>query len=311
MICKLVPTIASYFSNITLTILTAQTAFTLINPQTKALAFKIFSFEDDAYFNKLRNDNYYSLMLVTEGEGNLRADFSEYKFGENSLMCFSVYQPFMIDAKHSFKGILINFHPDFFCIHKHHHEVACNGVLFNNIYESPLVCLEPLDVSFFLNLAGQMKTEMQNTTVAQYELIVSYLKIFLISASRIKLNQKKLEAPKLEKEPFILQTLKDAIEEHYKTKHSASDYADLLNISTKALNKISKAHFNKTLTNLIAERIIIEAKRELYLTAKPVKAIAHELGFQDQYYFSRYFKTNTDVSPQIYRSTVGFARGES
>jgi YesN/AraC family two-component response regulator len=63
---------------------------------------------------------------------------------------------------------------------------------------------------------------------------------------------------------------------------------------------------NKTLTNLISERIIIEAKRELYLTNKPVKQIAYELGYDDEYYFSRFFKTNADVSPQFYRDTVGF-----
>ena len=85
----------------------------------------------------------------------------------------------------------------------------------------------------------------------------------------------------------------------------------MLNISSKALGKITKTHFNKTLTDLIAERIIIEAKRELYLTSKPVKAIAWELGFEDEFYFSRFFKANADVSPQLYRNTVGFARGEA
>ena len=96
---------------------------------------------------------------------------------------------------------------------------------------------------------------------------------------------------------------------HFKTKHSASDYADLLHITPKALAKITKNHFNRTLTNLIAERIIIEAKRELYLTNKPVKEIAYELGYDDEYYFSRFFKNNAEVSPQMYRDTVGFARG--
>ena len=53
---------------------------------------------------------------------------------------------------------------------------------------------------------------------------------------------------------------------------------------------------------------IIEAKRELYLTGKTVKEIAWELGYEDEYYFSRFCKVNADVSPQLYRETVGFAR---
>ena len=109
------------------------------------------------------------------------------------------------------------------------------------------------------------------------------------------------------KEPFILQELKDNIEANFKTKHSASQYAELLNISPKALAKITKNHFNRTLTDMISERIIIEAKRELYLTNKAVKEIAFELGYEDEHYFSRFFKNNADVSPQLYRDTVGFA----
>lgn len=109
-------------------------------------------------------------------------------------------------------------------------------------------------------------------------------------------------------EPFILQSLKDAIEKNYKEKHTASDYAAILHITAKALAKIAKTYLNKTLTFLISERIIIEAKRELYLTNKSVKQIAYELGYDDAYYFSRFFKTNTEVSPQIYRNTVGFNR---
>jgi AraC family transcriptional activator of pobA len=84
-----------------------------------------------------------------------------------------------------------------------------------------------------------------------------------------------------------------------------------LNISAKALAKITKTHFNKTLTELISERIIIEAKRELYLTGKSVKEITYELGYEDEHYFSRFFKNNADVSPQMYRETVGFARAAS
>ncbi|MFX4827914.1 hypothetical protein ABTB65_19500, partial [Acinetobacter baumannii] len=69
-------------------------------------------------------------------------------------------------------------------------------------------------------------------------------------------------------EPFVLQSLKEAIEQNYREKHTASDYASILNITPKALAKITKTHLNKTLTSLISERIIIEAKRELYLTNK-------------------------------------------
>ncbi|REG98129.1 helix-turn-helix domain-containing protein [Flavobacterium aquicola] len=290
-----------------------QSAFTLVNPQNGNLAFKLFSFESISCFDHIQRLNYYSLIWIQKGEGKVKADFSEYDFTKDQLLAFAPYQPFMLSSQDAIEGKVIHFHPDFFCIMKHHDEVACNGVLFNNIYEPPYVTIDEGTRNTFNMVLEQMKIEMQNPALAQYELLISYLKIFLITASRLKKEQLADTARPIEENtaPFILQNLKNFIEQNFKTKHSASDYADLLNISPKALAKITKNHFNKTLTNLIAERIIIEAKRELYLTNKPVKEIAYDLGYDDEHYFSRFFKINAEVSPQTYRDTVGFAKAVS
>lgn len=286
-----------------------QSTFTLVNPQNGNLGFKLSEFKDHSSFDHIQRNNYFTLIWIIEGEGEFKADFSSYQFKSNSILAFSPYQPFMISKAGKMHGVSIHFHSDFFCILKHHKEVSCNGILFNNIYNPPITLVDKDSESTLKMVVDQLKTEMQNQALAQYELLISYLKIFLITVSRLKAQQQ-TDQPNLteSKEPFILQKLKDAIEEHFRSKHSASNYADLLNITPKALAKLTKSHFNKTLTDLIAERIVIEAKRELYLTNKPVKEIASELGYADEHYFSRFFKTNADVSPQLYRETVGFAR---
>lgn len=284
--------------------------FTLVNSQNGNLAFKLFSFEDNGFFDHIQRNNYFSLIWVQEGNGRLKADFSEYDFDANTLFAFSPYQPYMISTDRPIKGVAIYFHPDFFCIFKHHKEVSSNGVLYNNIYNPPFVKIDQSSAATLQMLCEQIKTEMQNADLAQYELLVSYLKIFLITAARLKTQQQPEAAAVLKdnKEPFILQKLKDAIEENFKTKHAPSDYAEMLYITPKALAKITKSYFNKTLSSLINERIIIEAKRELYLTNKTIKQIAYELGYEDEYYFSRFFKVNADVSPQVYRDTVGYGK---
>ncbi len=292
--------------------MTLNKTYTLVNPQNGNLAFKLYKFGNEGYFDHIQRLNYYSLIWIREGKGTLKADFSEYDFTTNTLLAFSPYQPFMLNLAANTEGVALHFHPDFFCIHKHDKDVSCNGVLFNNIYNPPSVHVNEASERTFEMILAQMTVEMQNLELAQYELLVSYLKIILITASRLKIAQNDQATIDFadKKEPFILQELKDNIEEHFKSKHSASDYADLLNISPKSLAKITKTHFNKTLTDLIAERIVIEAKRELYLTNKSIKEIAYSLGYDDEFYFSRFFKKNADVSPQLYRETVGFARAE-
>jgi hypothetical protein len=154
----------------------------------------------------------------------------------------------MITTVKPIRGIAIYFHPEFFCIYKHHKEVSSHGLLYNNIYQPPFVKVNEESATTFKMLCEQIKAEMQKPELAQYELLVSYLKIFLINAARLKAQQQPLASgiATHNKEPFILQKLKDAIEENFKTKHSPADYAELLYISPKALAKITKSYFNKT-----------------------------------------------------------------
>ena len=289
-----------------------QNSFTLIDQQNGNLAFKVLPFDNNAFYDHLQRLNYFSLILILKGEGIVRSDVSEYELRKNQLLCFSPYQPFLIQAESGLQGVAVHFHSDFFCIVKHQKEVSCNGVLFNNIYEPPFVLLAEKERDDLLAILEDMKKELAESNLAQHELIVSYLKIFLIQSTRIKLKQSSKENVAVDdkSEPFLLQSLKDAIEKNFKEKHSPSDYANLLNTNARNLASLSKKYFDKTITNLITERIIIEAKRELYLTSKSIREIAFDLGFSDEFYFSRFFKNCTDISPSLYRETVGFGRGE-
>jgi len=49
---------------------------------------------------------------------------------------------------------------------------------------------------------------------------------------------------------------------------------------------------------------LTEAKVLLKQTEKTISEIAHELKFEDQSYFSRFFKKHTCVTPQEYRNMV-------
>ena len=151
-----------------------QTVHTLTNPLNGNLAFKIFNFEDNNHFDHLQRNNYYSLIWVKKGFGKVKADFAEHQFEENSLLAFSPYQPFMICTDQNIEGIAIHFHPDFFCIHMHQKEVSCNGVLFNNIYQPPYTKITDAAAITLDLMISHMKTEMQDTALAQYELLVSY-----------------------------------------------------------------------------------------------------------------------------------------
>ncbi|GAA6769179.1 helix-turn-helix domain-containing protein [Flavobacterium johnsoniae] len=290
----------------------SQPVYTLVNQQNGNLSFKVFEFDNSSYFDHIQRNNYFTLIIITSGEGLAKVDLCEYLFKENTMFAFYPYQPFMLASKGSLTGISIQFHHDFFCIYRHHKEIASNGILFNNVYQQPFILLDQNNKETLMNIVREIVNELKMEALRKDEVLVSYLKIFLVLATRIKLEQQSVKLVNTnDKQLLIIQNLRNAIEDNFRTKHSASDYADILHVTPVVLARAAKNHFNMTLSDLITERIIVEAKRELYLTDKTVKEIAYELGYDDEYYFSRVFKGKTDISPQLYRDTIGFNRGAS
>ena len=226
------------------------------------------------------------------------------------MVCLAPYQPHMLTSDTKCTGILLNFHPDFFCTYRHQHEVQTEGILFHNFNQPPFFKIEHLET--FNSLIDQVSREMKKESIAQHEVLVAYLKIFLIEAVRQKKQfDQSNSAASSGPQSDVMHNLVALIEEKFCEMHAPQDYADLLCVSQKTLARITKKYLNQTLTDLIINRIIVEAKRELYLTSKSVKQVSGALGYQDEFYFSRVFKKKVGVSPDVYRRTVGFAKLES
>jgi AraC-like DNA-binding protein len=218
-------------------------------------------------------------------------------------MRFPIYQPFRIQAGKDFRGYLLQLDADFFWNHKYRPELPCKDALFGQSGE-PLTVVNDEELNRLLFPLEHMLREFDHDDIGQYELMVSYAQIFLIGASRIIANNLFHERLRDRYEPQLLRRLMGAIEKYFTSRHSPADYAKLLNVSVKTLNRVTKSQLNKTVTQVIAARIIAEAKRDLYLTTRAVKEIAASLGYNDEAYFSRFFKRHTGLSPQNYRKAV-------
>lgn len=245
---------------------------------------------------------FYSIIWIKQGQGVVSYEFNDHSFQASSILFFAPYQPFTFKEGTSASGVSLHFSSDFYCIERHRQEVSCSGVLFNNVYESPLIQITDEQGNDLDGIIQNLRMEFDNNPQPDPQLVLSFLKIFLIKATRIKQSQSHILRPSM-REPANqkLRLLRKYIEIHFRTHKRPSDYAAMLHISSKALGKMAKQHFNKTLTRLIQERVVVEAKRELSLTEKSIKEIADELGYDDPFYFSRVFKKISTVSPELYR----------
>jgi AraC family transcriptional regulator, transcriptional activator of pobA len=82
---------------------------------------------------------------------------------------------------------------------------------------------------------------------------------------------------------------------------SASDFANQLNIHVNHLNRAIKETTEKTTTQIIAERILQEAKIMLKQSNWNVSEIAYALGFTEVTHFNNFFKKHTQINPSQFR----------
>jgi len=78
-------------------------------------------------------------------------------------------------------------------------------------------------------------------------------------------------------------------------------YAEKLFVAPKSLAKRLQALEYPSPSQIIKDRLVLEAKKQLKFSNKTVREIAFELGFEDPAYFSRLFSKNAGISPTQYR----------
>ena len=83
---------------------------------------------------------------------------------------------------------------------------------------------------------------------------------------------------------------------------SAADYALHLNIHVNHLNRAVGETTGKTTTQIIAERVLQEAKVLLKHTSWSISEIAYALGYSEVTHFSNFFKKHIQISPLQFRN---------
>lgn len=240
-------------------------------------------------------ENVFQVIYFREGRGEVQLDFNTFKVDGPQLFFVSEFQLFTTLSGQKMAGEVLQFANDFFCIKLNRHEVFCDAVLFNTTTHSPFISLDHAATNKIEFLIDSMQSELTDESMYQEEILTAQLKTLLLTASKLKLGQMgQVFDQRLSK---VVMDFQDLLETNYIKEHSVQFYADALFISPKGLTKATKKDLGRTPGELIKEKILIEAKRELYQDVLSIKEIAFKLGFEDPAYFSRFFKKETQHSP--------------
>jgi AraC family transcriptional activator of pobA len=258
----------------------------------------VIELEEACLINKPEHINTYSIYWIKNGKGTYNIDFESYSFEGSVLLFLSPGQIFSVESEKIKETYKLTFVRDFYCIQTHDKEVACNGVLFNNVYETPFIQPCDDDIRKLNFILENLIDEFKNSDTAQHDMLQAYLKQFIIYSVRIK---KERHSVKGDIETKLFKDFSLLVEQNFKALHAVSDYANRLGISPKSLTKnFQKAGVQKP-SDFIKNRIILEAKRQLIYTDNSVKQIAYDLGFNDAAYFTRFFTKAIQKSPLLFK----------
>ena len=95
---------------------------------------------------------------------------------------------------------------------------------------------------------------------------------------------------------------KALLDRHFREHRPVQSYADTMGLTAGQLSRICREVLDMSALDVINARLVHEAQRELVYTVGSVKQLAAELGFEDDAYFSRFFKRHTGLSPRDFRA---------
>lgn len=264
------------------------------------LLFKTEEVLDRLYFSRDRFNKYFTIAWNTGPAQSVTIDGTEYDFPSQSLLTLLFNQSFSFQRPEDI--VAWQFNREFYCIIDHDNEVSCVGFLFGSTDHLFIQLDEPAQVKLQL-LLDVFIEEFKTLDNIQNEVLLVLLKRLIIYVTNLA---KAGYAPvkKLLGEKFhTIRKFNLLVEANFKAEHSVSFYAGELCKSPKTLSNLFAAYNHKTPSQVIQERIMIEARRLLSYTNKPVKEITFELGFEDVSYFSNFFKKHTQSSPVDFRNS--------
>ncbi|GAB4055629.1 AraC family transcriptional regulator [Spirosoma litoris] len=245
---------------------------------------------------------FYLLMWIVQGSGTHTIDFRTYPIGPSQLYFLTPGQVHSWELSADVQGYNLFFDANFF-----------RARFGNRLYQYPFFhshqhqpLLEVTDQQpLFSDLFRYAYKEYENQQPNRADVFLSFVHILLETANRIY-NQQWVGT-----DTHFYDRIRDyeeLIESQFLTVREVSAYADQMNLTPNYLNHICKKVLGKTASQLLYERIAIEAQRLLTHTTQSVKEIGFQLGFEDPSYFVRFFKKTVGQTPAEFRQLLGAHR---
>ncbi len=246
--------------------------------------------------NILRNHPHLlTIVWVTQGNGTCLADTDKVAISGSTVYYAKPSQFLGFEWGENTDGYIISFSLNFLRLYETLAYKLSNSELFSSFSSGTVVI--PIDEHTAVEMdaiAKKMLTESTSANTENNEILPELLKIFLLYLNRqfLKVNTQCNKPGN----SLLVKKFFNLLEKNYITCKTVGHYAGELAVTPNYLNEIIKKVTGSSARYHIQQRVVLEAKRKALYAELTMKEVAYNLGFEDTYHFSKYFKNVSGVN---------------
>lgn len=246
--------------------------------------------------------NFYLAILFTDGTGIHEVDFTAYSVKSGAMFFLNPGQTHHWELSDDTKGYIF-FHTRQFYELQYTRNTLGQFPFYYSVHNTPCIYLNGEDINKITSLFKQVYLENHAVNQFQEQALTSIVNLIYIETARLYTNSNSAQGNNAYYTKF--RKFEGLVEVHFKEEKSPAEYASMLAMTAKHLNRITQAVTGKTATDVILDRVLLEAKKEMVLQRGSLNQIADALGYVDYAYFSRLFKNRTGENPSHFIERYG------
>jgi len=244
-----------------------------------------------------RHDSYL-MVFFTNGSGLHEVDFDQFGIKRGSLFVLQPGQMHHWSLSEDIEGFVIIFSQELYNLYFGQKKINEYN-FYHSIHNRPEMVFEENEIPNLLPYFDLLIQENNHENKFQLDKMLN-----LLDCIHIEISRKYSETYSHQTHSYNIKinSFERLLEQYFRMEKLPSFYAEKLNITLKHLNRICNEILQKTATEVITDRVILEIKRMLIDKQLSINEIAFAVGYEDYSYFSRFFKKQTGLSPTEFRN---------
>lgn len=251
--------------------------------------------------HKPHRHTFYHLVLFTSGTGSHTIDFESFSVNDYQMYFMSPGQVHSWHFESEMQGYIIHFGEELFSSFLQKQDYIQQFSFFSGDSKDGVLTIPAQSRNEIENLFNRLLDEVGRRSESLDMVRLLLLELFVL-VERCCARPAKHDIP--HSSLMLVKHFRQLVEKHFRTMKLPKEYAQLLYITPNHLNAVARDVLGMSSGDIIRTRVILEAKRLLTNAEMDVSEIAFDLNFQDNSYFSRYFKKYVGVAPEQFRKNI-------